>query len=143
MIGWANSCALLGCLLGSLASGGLSDRYGKKALLIGSAALFTISSLATGWAYSFSHLHSLPDRKGRGHRRGFERVSYLRRGNQSGTLARAAGRRESDGNRRRERGGRWRALEARITPNMNWAIFRRRLLTRKPRLGEIFSILEY
>ena len=93
--------------------------------------------------FLISHLHSLPDRKGRGHRRGFERVSYLRRGNQSGTLARAAGRRESDGNRRRERGGRWRALEARITPNMNWAIFRRRLLTRKPRLGEILSILEY
>jgi SP family xylose:H+ symportor-like MFS transporter len=43
----------LGCLLGSLASGGLSDRYDKKALLIGSAALFPISSLATGWAYSF------------------------------------------------------------------------------------------
>ena len=53
LIGWANSCALLGCLLGSLTSGGLSDRYGRKALLIGSAALFTISSLATGWAYSF------------------------------------------------------------------------------------------
>lgn len=53
LIGWANSCALLGCLLGSLISGALSDRYGRKALLIGSAALFTVSSIATGWAYSF------------------------------------------------------------------------------------------
>ena len=53
LIGWANSCALLGCLLGSVASGALSDRYGRKALLIGSAALFTVSSVAAGWAYSF------------------------------------------------------------------------------------------
>jgi len=53
LVGWANSCALLGCLLGSLLSGALSDRYGRKVLLIGSAALFTVSSIATGWAYSF------------------------------------------------------------------------------------------
>lgn len=54
LIGWANSCALVGCLLGSLMSGVLSDRYGRKVLLIGSAALFTASSLATGWSFSFS-----------------------------------------------------------------------------------------
>ena len=53
LVGWANSCALVGCLLGSLVSGALSDRYGRKVLLIGSAALFTVSSIATGWAYSF------------------------------------------------------------------------------------------
>jgi SP family xylose:H+ symportor-like MFS transporter len=53
LVGWANSCALLGCLLGSLFSGALSDRYGRKVLLIGSAALFTVSSVATGWTYSF------------------------------------------------------------------------------------------
>ena len=29
-IGWANSCALLGCLVGSLASGMLSDKFGRK-----------------------------------------------------------------------------------------------------------------
>jgi len=52
-VGFANSCALLGCLLGSFVSGVISDRYGRKALLIGSAALFTVSSIATGWAYSF------------------------------------------------------------------------------------------
>jgi len=52
--GWANSCALLGCLLGSLISGGLSDRFGRKKLLIVSAALFAVSSVLTGWAPTFS-----------------------------------------------------------------------------------------
>lgn len=52
-IGWANSCALLGCLLGSITSGGLSDRLGRKKLLIVSGILFALSSLLTGWALSF------------------------------------------------------------------------------------------
>jgi sugar porter (SP) family MFS transporter len=52
--GWANSCALLGCLLGSLISGALSDKFGRKKLLILSAILFAVSSLLTGWAYSFN-----------------------------------------------------------------------------------------
>jgi len=51
--GWANSCALLGCLLGSLVSGGLSDRLGRKRLLIASAVLFGITSVLTGWAPNF------------------------------------------------------------------------------------------
>jgi len=51
--GWANSCALLGCLLGSLISGGLSDRLGRKILLVASAVLFAVSSVLTGWAPSF------------------------------------------------------------------------------------------
>jgi len=50
LVGWANSCALLGCLLGSLLAGGLSDRFGRKILLILSAFLFTVSSVLTGWA---------------------------------------------------------------------------------------------
>ncbi len=53
-IGWANSCALLGCLLGSMISGTLSDRFGRKNLLLLSAILFAVSSLLTGWAPSFS-----------------------------------------------------------------------------------------
>src|SRR4051812_13865916 len=53
MIGWANSCALLGCLAGSLISGAFSDRYGRKKLLIGAALLFAVSSVATGWAFTF------------------------------------------------------------------------------------------
>lgn len=51
--GWANSCALLGCLVGSLVAGALSDKFGRKKLLIFSAFLFAISSVLTGWAGSF------------------------------------------------------------------------------------------
>jgi SP family xylose:H+ symportor-like MFS transporter len=52
-IGWANSCALLGCLAGSLAAGVLADRYGRRYLLLLSAVLFAVSSAFTGWAHSF------------------------------------------------------------------------------------------
>lgn len=53
MIGWANSCALLGCLAGSIFSGKASDRFGRKKLLILAAVLFAVSSIFTGWSYSF------------------------------------------------------------------------------------------
>jgi sugar porter (SP) family MFS transporter len=52
-IGWANSCALLGCLAGSIVSGIFSDRHGRKKLLILSAVLFAVSSIFTGWSYTF------------------------------------------------------------------------------------------
>ncbi len=52
-IGWANSCALVGCLAGSLVTGGLCDRFGRKRLLVASALLFAGSSVLTGWAGSF------------------------------------------------------------------------------------------
>ncbi len=54
LIGWANSCALIGCLIGSIISGFVSDRFGRKKLLILSALLFAASSVLTGWAWSFS-----------------------------------------------------------------------------------------
>lgn len=53
-IGWANSCALLGCLIGSLLSGMLSDWLGRKRLLLVSAFLFAVSSVLTGWAGTFT-----------------------------------------------------------------------------------------
>ena len=53
-IGWANSCALLGCLLGSMFAGAAGDRMGRKKLLILSAALFAASSVLTGWAQTFA-----------------------------------------------------------------------------------------
>ena len=52
-IGWANSCALVGCLAGSMITGALSDRFGRKKLLIAAALLFAGSSVLTGWAGSF------------------------------------------------------------------------------------------
>ncbi len=51
--GWAMSCALVGCLAGVAISGALSDRYGRKKLLMLSAALFLVSSGLTGAAHSF------------------------------------------------------------------------------------------
>jgi len=53
LVGWANSCALIGCLFGSILAGGMSDRFGRKKMLILSAVLFAVSSLLTGWAYTF------------------------------------------------------------------------------------------
>jgi len=51
--GWAMSCALVGCLLGAGISGNLSDRFGRKRLLIVAASLFAISSLGTASAETF------------------------------------------------------------------------------------------
>ena len=53
-IGWANSCALIGCLGGALIAGGLSDRFGRKGLLIAAALLFAITSLGNAFASQFS-----------------------------------------------------------------------------------------
>jgi sugar porter (SP) family MFS transporter len=51
--GWANSCALIGCLFGALIAGMLSDKYGRKRLLIAAAALFAITSIGNGLAQTF------------------------------------------------------------------------------------------
>jgi SP family sugar porter-like MFS transporter len=51
--GWAMSCALAGCLAGAVISGWLSDRLGRKKLLIVSAGLFIVASIGTGSAGSF------------------------------------------------------------------------------------------
>jgi len=51
--GVAMSTALVGCLIGAMVAGALSDRYGRKPLLIVSAVLFTVSALATGWFDDF------------------------------------------------------------------------------------------
>ena len=53
-VGWANSCALVGCFMGSLIAGTLGNRYGRKPVLLISAVLFAVSSVLTGWAFSFS-----------------------------------------------------------------------------------------
>ena len=53
-VGWANSCALVGCFLGSLIAGALADRYGRKPVLLASAVLFAASSIFTGWAPTFT-----------------------------------------------------------------------------------------
>jgi len=52
-IGWAHSCALIGCLVGAIIAGALSDRYGRRRLLIVSALLFAVTSIGNGLAGSF------------------------------------------------------------------------------------------
>ena len=53
-IGWANSCALIGCLFGAMMAGALSDRFGRKRLLIVSALLFAVTSIGNGLAHNFT-----------------------------------------------------------------------------------------
>jgi len=53
-IGWANSCALIGCLIGALVAGALSDKFGRKRLLIVAALLFAVTSLGNALAHNFS-----------------------------------------------------------------------------------------
>lgn len=45
MIGWAASCALIGCMVGAMIAGVLSDKWGRKKVLLLSALAFAISSL--------------------------------------------------------------------------------------------------
>jgi sugar porter (SP) family MFS transporter len=53
-IGWANSCALIGCLVGALVAGALSDKFGRKKLLVLAALLFAVTSLGNAFAENFS-----------------------------------------------------------------------------------------
>lgn len=52
--GWAVGCINLGCVLGALAAGRLSDRWGRKKLLMLCATLFVITGVGTGWATEFN-----------------------------------------------------------------------------------------
>src|SRR5690554_569693 len=52
--GWVMSSAILGCLIGVIISGGLSDRYGRKNMMIAAALIFTISAIGTGAAHTIN-----------------------------------------------------------------------------------------
>src|SRR6266496_1941013 len=45
--GWAASCTLLGCVLGAAIAGVLSDRLGRKKVLLLAAVLFFVSAIGT------------------------------------------------------------------------------------------------
>jgi SP family arabinose:H+ symporter-like MFS transporter len=53
-IGWAKSCAIIGCLLGALVTGVLSDRLGRKKLLMVAAVLFTASAFGTALCTTYN-----------------------------------------------------------------------------------------
>lgn len=53
--GWANSCALLGCFVGAVSGGALSDIFGRKKLLLVAALLFAVTSVGNALADSFSN----------------------------------------------------------------------------------------
>lgn len=46
--GWLVSCAIIGCIIGAMLSGYLSDRFGRKRPLILTALVFIISAIGTG-----------------------------------------------------------------------------------------------
>ena len=45
LTGWAASCALIGCMAGAMVAGALSDKWGRKKVLIISGIAFAVSSL--------------------------------------------------------------------------------------------------
>ena len=51
--GLAMTTALVGCLVGAMVAGALSDRFGRKPLLTTAAVLFTVSAIGTGLFSSF------------------------------------------------------------------------------------------
>ena len=54
MKGWATSSALIGCILGALLCFALSDKFGRKRLLIISGFLFAVSAIGTAMANNFT-----------------------------------------------------------------------------------------
>jgi MFS transporter, SP family, arabinose:H+ symporter len=53
-LGWAFSSLLFGCVVGSFIAGRLTDRYGRRRLLLFVAVLFALTSVATAVAGSFT-----------------------------------------------------------------------------------------
>jgi MFS family permease len=53
-LGWGVSCLILGAMGGNAVAGPLSDRFGRKRILIGTAVLFTLSALVSAVAAHFS-----------------------------------------------------------------------------------------
>lgn len=52
--GWGTSSALIGCMFGALLCFSLSDKYGRRRLLILSGALFTVSAIGTAFSGNFT-----------------------------------------------------------------------------------------
>lgn len=55
-LGWTGSSLYVGCIIGTLITGYLTDRFGRKLPLIMAAGIFMLSSVLMGWAPSYSLL---------------------------------------------------------------------------------------
>ena len=53
-LGWAFSSLLFGCVIGSAAAGRFTNRFGRRSILLWVAALFSVTSIATGIAPDFT-----------------------------------------------------------------------------------------
>jgi SP family arabinose:H+ symporter-like MFS transporter len=53
-VGWAVSSLIIGCIIGAASSGVLSDRYGRKNVLITAAILFVIGSIGSAIPDTFN-----------------------------------------------------------------------------------------
>ncbi|OAB26594.1 MFS transporter [Paenibacillus macquariensis subsp. defensor] len=53
-VGWAVSSLIIGCIVGAAFSGVMSDKFGRKKILITAAILFIIGSLGSGLADTFT-----------------------------------------------------------------------------------------
>ncbi len=54
MLGWAVSSVLIGCIVGAASAGYISDKFGRKKVLIVCALLFAISAIWSGLASTLS-----------------------------------------------------------------------------------------
>ena len=86
-IGWAMSSALVGCLVGALVSGALSDRFGRKKLLLLAAFLFTITGVLHRARPELLRLHHQPAPRRRGHRPGLQPLPDVHRRDLTGLHA--------------------------------------------------------
>ena len=48
--GWVMSSAILGCIIGVVISGSMSDKFGRKVMMLIAAVIFTFSAIGTGTA---------------------------------------------------------------------------------------------
>ena len=88
--GWANSWLLLGCLLGSLAAGGLSDKLAARACWSCRPALCRLLG-AHRLGVDVHVVCRLADLGGRGHRHGLESFADVHRGGLAGAFSRTVG----------------------------------------------------
>ena len=103
--GWANSCALIGCLVGALVAGALSDKFGRKRLLIVSAFLFAVTSIGNALAPTFSIFVAWRMLGGVAIGLASNLVADVYRGNRPGADARQAGFHQPAHHRHRRAGG--------------------------------------